>query len=835
MRNLKLLRKLEAEGKEYHIVGDLNCNLLDTEKNIHSRQLTDIMDIYLLEQIITEPTRITTDTASLIDVFITNSPQKVKSSGVIRLGISDHYMIYVCTKDAINRLPPKIVESRSFKNYNKFAFRRDLYDALNSANIEKELDPNKMWEIWKNVFTSIADKHAPLRTRKVRSKHTPWLTNEIKKHMNNRDYLKQKAIQTKSRYSYEAYKIARNKTNKIVEKAKSRYFQHTINNNGNDPKQLWKGVNLIRGKGSKTTNITSLEVEEETITGDKNIAETLNSFFVNVGPSLSEKLPESQNNYADYLQYYAHNAFTFDEVSENDTLKLLCNLKDSKSTGPHKINARLVKDSAEVICPTLTKLFNRSLRQGIFPEDLKNATVSPIYKNGDKSDCSNYRPISVLSTIAKILEKIVYNQLISYINENNILTNNQFGFRKSHSTTTSLLKSTNKWFLNIDKGLINGVLFLDLRKAFDTVDHKILIDKLKFYGITGSTLNWFISYLDKRNQTCKVNNVKSSRKLIKCGVPQGSNLGPLLFLLYVNDLPNCLDQAEPSMFADDTNVSTSAESVENLETQLNFELDNIYRWLVANRLTLNVSKTEYMIIGSRHNLGKIKKDPTIKIGSETVNRVHTSKSLGVIIDDKLKWENQIDSISKKVSRGIGAIKLIKPYLPKKCLTQVYNALVQPYFDYCSLVWQNCKLELQSKLQKLQNRAARIITGDNWEICSKDVLKKLNWLPLNQLRLTDTLLFMRKILKDEVPVSISDQFQLSVNNQYNLRSNCTMLKLAKPRTNTLKRSFSYHAAKTWNKLPTHLKNLNISDKLFKHNLQDFINENPSFVSNFSSYL
>ena len=406
---------------------------------------------------------------------------------------------------------------------------------------------------------------------------------------------------------------------------------------------------------------------------------------------------------------------------------------------------------------------------------------------------------------------------------------------KSHSTTTSLLKSTNKWLLNIDKGLINGVLFLDLRKAFDTVDHKILIDKLKLYGITGNTLNWFISYLDKRYQTCKVNNVRSSRKLIECGVPQGSNLGPLLFLLYVNDLPNCIDQAEPSMFADDTNLSTSAGSVEKLETQLNIELDKIYRWLVANRLTLNVSKTEYMIIGSRHNLGKIDKDPVIKIGSKTVKRVHTSKSLGVIIDDKLKWEVQIDSISKKVSRGIGAIKLIKPYVPKKCLSQVYNALVQPYFDYCSLVWQNCKLELQSKLQKLQNRAARIITGDNWEIRSKDVLNKLNWLPLNQRRLTDTLLFMRKIFKDEVPISISDQFQLSVNEQYNLRSNCTMLKLAKPRTNTLKRSFSYHAAKTWNKLPTDLKNLSISDKVFKHNLKDFINENPSFLSNFSSYL
>ena len=174
----------------------------------------------------------------------------------------------------------------------------------------------------------------------------------------------------------------------------------------------------------------------------------------------------------------------------------------------------------------IDKNFQQFLAARIFPEDLKNATISPIYKNGDKSDCSNYRPISVLSNVAKILEKIVYNQLISYINENNILTNSQFGFRKFHSTTTSLLKSTNKWLVNIDKGLINGGQFLDIQKAFDTVDHKILIDKLKLYGITGNTLNWFIFYLDKRYQTCKVNNVRSSRKLIERRVPQGSNLGP---------------------------------------------------------------------------------------------------------------------------------------------------------------------------------------------------------------------------------------------------------------------------------------------------------------------
>ena len=169
-----MIRKLEAEDKEYHIVGDLNCNLLEVEKNVHSKRLLDIMDIYQLEQIITEPTQVTTETTSLIDVFITNIPQKVKSSGVVHLGISDHYMIDVCTKDAISRPPPKIVETRSFKNYNKFAFRRDLFYELNSSDIEAELDPNKMWEKWRNVFTFITDKHAPLVTRKVRSQHTPW-------------------------------------------------------------------------------------------------------------------------------------------------------------------------------------------------------------------------------------------------------------------------------------------------------------------------------------------------------------------------------------------------------------------------------------------------------------------------------------------------------------------------------------------------------------------------------------------------------------------------------------------------------------------------------------
>ena len=685
-------------------------------------------------------------------------------------------------------------------------------------------------ENWKSAFLFVANKHAPLKTRKIRNKVAPWLTSQIKKQMNHRDHLKQKATRTKSQHLFEAYKIARNKTNKMVDKAKSMYFQHTIGCNKENPKKLWKSVNLIRGKGAKATNLSSLKIEDETIIGDENIAEAFNSFFVNVGSTLAKDIPESEKSYVEYMKYFGQNTFTFSDISENDTLKLLYGQKESKASGSDKINARLIRDSAEIICSTLTKLFNRSLQTGIFPDDLKNAVVSPIYKNGDKSDCSSYRPISVLSIIAKVFEKLVYNQLISYLDKNKILSDSQFGFRKRHSTSTSLLNATNNWLLNIDKGLINGVLFLDLRKAFDTVDHNILINKLKMYGIKNSALNWFISYLDKRYQTCKVNNVKSARKTIECGVPQGSNLGPLLFLLYVNDLPNCLAHSKPNLFADDTNISTSSECMKDLEKRLNSDLENIYQWLVSNRLTLNLTKTEYMIIGSRHRLKKIELNPEIKIGGQSVKRVKTTKCLGMIIDDKLRWEGHIDHVSKKVSRGIGAMKLIKPYVPKNCLNQIYNALVKPYFDYCSLVWQNCKLEKQIKLQKLQNRAARVITGDNWETRSKDVLNKLDWKNLKERRLFETLMFMRKILKNEVPALISELFQTSSNDQYNLRSNDTMLKLAKPKTNAMKRSFSYYGAKAWNYLPADLKNLELNENEFKANLKEFISKNVDAFSN-----
>ena len=296
------------------------------------------------------------------------------------------------------------------------------------------------------------------------------------------------------------------------------------------------------------------------------------------------------------------------------------------------------------------------------------ARVSPIFKAGTKEDCDNYRPISILSTVAKIFEKLICGLLNKYLVDQNVLTKYQSGFREGHSTSSSLLSTTNSWLLNIDSEMINGVLFLDLKKALDTVDHNILLRKLYLYGVKDIALDWFNSYSTNRKQVCIIRqtNTISSAKHNRCGVPQGSNyLGPLLFLVYINDLPRCLRTSTPAMYADDTNITVVGKTGEEIEKSLNSELENIHKWLQANKLTLNVNKTEYMIIGPRQKLQNTLMNSNINIaigGNEVIKQVLTTKSLGVITDKNLCWKEHIDSISTRVSRAIGMIRRAKPYV-----------------------------------------------------------------------------------------------------------------------------------------------------------------------------
>ena len=364
---------------------------------------------------------------------------------------------------------------------------------------------------------------------------------------------------------------------------------------------------------------------------------------------------------------------------------MLKTINANKATGPDNIPGRLLKIASDILSPSLTEIFNKSLSTGSYPDDWKMAKVMPIYKHGRITELSNYRPISIISIVAKIFGRIVHDQFYSYLINNELLSEYQSGFRPTYSTVTALLETTHNRCVNIDKGLLNGVIFIDLKKAFDTIDHAILYD---------GALLWFRSYLTDRKQKCYVNGNLSSTLTINCGVPQGSILGPLLFLIYINDLPNCLNEGSPRMYADDTNISFKSKNLVELQDCMNTELESLNTWLEVNKLSLNIAKTEFMVTGSRQRLathGNL--DLVVFVDNKRIKRVSSSESLGLTIDENLNWCKHIDNISKKVSSGIGALKRMRSFIDKETAIKVYQGLIEPYLTYCASVWDGMGSEL----------------------------------------------------------------------------------------------------------------------------------------------
>ena len=410
-----------------------------------------------------------------------------------------------------------------------------------------------------------------------------------------------------------------------------------------------------------------------------------------------------------------------------------------------------------------------------------------------------------------------------------MLNSGQSGFRSLHSTLTALLETSDNWCVNIDRGLLNGVIFIDLRKAFDTIDHKIILQKLTKYGVDQDALKWFKSYLTNRMQRCKVNNHLSRESPLNCGVPQGSIIGPLLFLIYINDLPNCLNVGTPRMYADDTNVTFSAATIPDLESQINSDLKYIDRCLKAYKLSLNVAKTEFMVISSRQKLQSLN-DYTmnIHIDGVPINQSNQSKSLGLIIDENLSWKAHIHEISKKVSSCIGALKRVRPFVSMHTAIKIYKALIEPHFDYCSAVWDGLTQQLSEKLQKLQNRAIRVITKSSYDTSSRLLLTSLGWDNLSSRRAKQKANLMYKCINNLAPAYLCNLFLPRIPS-YDFRNAKKKLLLPKPRTDYLKHSFSYSGAILWNNLPEEIRTSN-SLAFFKRSYNKLFSDQYSHTAN-----
>ena len=425
---------------------------------------------------------------------------------------------------------------------------------------------------------------------------------------------------------------------------------------------------------------------------------------------------------------------------------------------------------------------NRSLAEGSILMDWKHAIVTPVFKSGTKTDLSNYTPISVLPVFCKIFERAV---VYEYLQKNRLLSVNQSGFRPLHSTATCLTDVTNTLLHNIDKGLLTGMVFLDLSKAFDTLDHEHLLQKLSRFGFTSSSVQWFNAYLSNRTQSIVVDGILSETQPVVRGVPQGSILGPLLFIMYINDLPAIAKHCSIQLYADDTLLYFGSKCVDTIETKLSEDLEQMISWLSSNYLFLNYKKSKIMLIGTNQRLSSTASF-AIKANDKVLERVYSFKYFRVVLDPCLSWNDHVDLIASRISSRLSMLRKARKIIPRDACITLYNSMVLPIFDYCSCVWDGCSQSKKQYLDRLQRLAAAIIEGR--KVSQNELHHTFSWPNLQERRNFQKFMLVYKCLNNLAPPYLLDEFKhASYYHNYNTRHR-DLLRLPLARTSKYQSSF-----------------------------------------------
>ena len=647
----ELLHKINKEKKECYLMGDLNIDLLKTNQSAAIQNiLNQFISSFFYPQI-TKPTRITCKSATLIDNILANRLNEDDLSGILYTDLSDHLPIFAIKRDTVLKQKLEKVKRRQITPENIALMIEDLSQE-SWHKIDTFNDPNESYSFFHQKLKHFYDKAFPLKLSTIKEnkmKTKPWLTKGLLKSLKTKDKLYKKSIKTPTAENKFKFKQYRNKLNHLLRITKKRYYKTKF-----EARQTWALINEVINKKKSASILPDAFIHNnEEITDPVEIANKFNEYFTNVGPNLASKIPTVNTSFKAFMSKSRHHeSFFIDPVTEEEMEKELLGLNPAKSSGYDSFNLKVIREIAPYIKQPLTSIFNKSFSTGIFPDGLKISLITPVYKNEDKSLFTNYRPVAVLSCFSKILEKIMYKRLIDYIERHNILYDKQYGFRKNHSTEMAIIELTNKLTDAIDEGKLTAGIFLDLSKAFDTVDHSIIISKLEHYGIRGIALQWFRNYLLNRYQIVKFKNSQSEKKMIKCGVPQGSVLGPLLFLLYVNDIFKSSEKLSFILFADDTNIFYQHKDIKVMTETLNYELKKVNLWLQANKLSLNIKKTSIIIFKTRRKrTGNI----IVKINDTEIKHVESTKFLGIYIDSNLTWKVHINYIVNKVAKTTGIL------------------------------------------------------------------------------------------------------------------------------------------------------------------------------------
>ena len=551
---------------------------------------------------------------------------------------------------------------------------------------------------------------------------------------------------------------------------------------------------------SKNSHIPTISNKDD----DQSKADILNNYFATAASELESHIPPCEVNIPDPPAYPP--VFEFNEFTECNVAEAIRDMKPSTSCGVDGFTARIVKAAGPTLIKPLTHIFNLSISKGIFPHQWKVGSITPLFKDGDTSSPSNYRPIPIIPIFGKILEHLIHSQLYKFYTNRNFFSACQAGFRKGYSTGTCLTDFLNEIYSNMDNRIPSGVLFLDLSKAFDMVNFEIMLHKLRLSGLKASTTRWFRSYLCSRSHVMKVRNSKSSQADVTCGVPQGSILGPLLFTAYINDLPECIPEVKVNLYADDTAITVSFKDPIEMEGKLNKSINRLSSWFSKNKLSLNIKKSKLMLFGTQSQIEKLG-NLVVQHNNSPLEQVDSFIYLGVKLDPQLNFHMHCEYIRSKTFGKIRTLGQTRNFLDINTSLMLYRSLVLPLFEYCDHIF-NCISQKDSlMLEKLQNTCLRNILGRPKSSSATEMRAELKQDSLALHREFHTANEMYKIVNNMAPDEICSLFTVNnIEHNFTLRS-ATRNDLVVPRCKLEcgKRNFRHRGAIIWNSIPLPLHN------------------------------